>query len=49
MANAWLAAAKWPMWLKVKLLTDSRPIQPMLPECAVTATFSSTHRAQNGS
>ena len=49
LANAWLAAAKWPMWLNVKLLTDSRPIQPMLPECAVTATFSSTQRAQNGS
>ena len=48
-AKAWLALAKWPMWLNVKLLTDSRPIQPMLPECVVTATFSSTQRAQNGS
>src|SRR2546425_4083616 len=40
-AKAWLAAAKWPMWLKLKLLIDSRPCQPMLPECAVTATFRS--------
>src|SRR2546425_411637 len=46
-AKAWLAAAKWPMWLKLKLLIDSRPCQPMLPECAVTATFRSTHARPN--
>jgi len=48
-AKAWLAAAKWPMWLKLKLLIDSRPCQLMLPECAVTATLRSTHAFQNAS
>ena len=48
-ANAWLAAAKWPMWLKLKLSIDSRPCQPMLPECAVTATLRSTHARQKRS
>ncbi len=49
LAKAWLALAKWPMWLYVKLLIDSRPFQPMLPECAVTATLRSAQAAQNGS